>query len=127
MSDDRDHDGAPPSAADDPSRFASRRYAFSLLAISVLAVWKAYEAIIADTMRAAISPSLYIMGLAGFEVPSRHGELVEVGEERRGHLFLGRRSLFLHVARRRAHILDRGGVHLIERRIPVALGQIIRP
>ena len=68
MSDDRGHDGAPPSADDDTSGFASRRYAFSLLAISVLAVWKAYEAIIADTMRAAISPSLYIMGLAGFAV-----------------------------------------------------------
>jgi hypothetical protein len=68
MSDDRDRDGAPPSADGDASAFVPRQHAFSLLAIAILAVWKVYEAIVADTMRAAISPSLYLMGLAGFAV-----------------------------------------------------------
>ena len=61
MSDDRDRD-------DDAPNFSPRRHAFSLLAIVVLAVWKIYEAIMADTMRATIAPSLYTMGLAGFAV-----------------------------------------------------------
>jgi len=68
MSDDRDREGAPPSADDDAPGSAPRRHVFSLLAIVTLAVWKVYEAIMADTMRATIAPSLYTMGLAGFVV-----------------------------------------------------------
>jgi hypothetical protein len=70
MSDDTDaeeHDEASREGDDAPEP-PPRRYAFSLAAIAGLAIWKVYEALAADTMQAAIAPSLYTMGLAGFAV-----------------------------------------------------------
>jgi hypothetical protein len=55
-------------AGDDVPEGTLRRHAFSLAAIAGLAIWKVYEALAADTMQAAIAPSLYTMGLAGFAV-----------------------------------------------------------
>lgn len=60
-------DEVPPSGDDAPEP-ALRRHAFALVAIAALAVWKMYEALAADTMQAAIAPSLYTLGLAGFAV-----------------------------------------------------------
>jgi len=53
--------------ADLPER-PLRRHAFALAAIAGLVIWKIYEAFTADTMQAALAPSLYTMGLAGFAV-----------------------------------------------------------
>jgi len=43
-----------------------RRRAFALLLIAGFAVWKAYEAVFAATMQAAVAPSLYLLGVATF-------------------------------------------------------------
>ncbi|HEY2387168.1 MAG TPA: hypothetical protein VGK30_09420 [Candidatus Binatia bacterium] len=56
------------SAPDDSAEPSLRRHAFALAAIAALAVWKVYEALTADTMQAALAPSLYTMGLGGFAV-----------------------------------------------------------
>jgi hypothetical protein len=39
---------------------------FAALLVIGLGVWKLYEALVADTMRAAVSPSFYTLGLATF-------------------------------------------------------------
>ncbi len=66
MNADRDPEEHPP--AGEGESFVLRRHAFSLVAIGVLALWKIYQAIAADSARAAIPPSMYTLGLAGFAV-----------------------------------------------------------
>src|SRR5262249_34231622 len=68
VSDGTDGEEETSHAGDDAPERSPRRHAFSLAAIAGLTVWKVYEALAADTMQAAIAPSLYTMGLAGFAV-----------------------------------------------------------
>src|SRR5262249_8182752 len=63
-----DRDPEEPASPAEGESFVPRRHAFSLVAIGVLAIWKIYQAIAADSARAAIPPSMYILGLAGFAV-----------------------------------------------------------
>jgi hypothetical protein len=55
-----------PPSEDDEQRRQRRR--FPLLLIALLAVWKVYEAIAAETVHASIAPSLYLLGLGSFAV-----------------------------------------------------------
>ena len=58
-------------SADDPSGDADvppRRRTFPLLLIAALGAWKICHAIAAETVRATVSPSLYVLGLAAFAV-----------------------------------------------------------
>ncbi len=54
------------STEDDGQR--QERRSFPLLLIALLAVWKIYEAIAAETVHASVAPSLYTLGLGGFAV-----------------------------------------------------------
>jgi hypothetical protein len=47
---------------------APPRRPFALVLIVLLGALKIYEAIVAETVRATIPPSLYALGLAGFAV-----------------------------------------------------------
>ena len=58
-----DSNGADEESADD---VPERRRAFALLLIAGLAAWKAYDAVVAETMQAAVAPSLYVLGVATF-------------------------------------------------------------
>jgi hypothetical protein len=59
-----DVDGPPPGDID----ASPRRRAFPLLLVAGLGAWKVYQAIAAETVRATVSPSLYVLGLAAFAV-----------------------------------------------------------
>ena len=70
---DDDPHGVDPDDASDDDRYDTdetpvRRRAFPLALIAGLAAWKAYDAVVAETMRAAAAPSLYVLGLAVFAV-----------------------------------------------------------
>jgi hypothetical protein len=56
---------------DDPSSDVdapARRRTFPLLLIAGLGVWKVHQAIVAETVGATVSPSLYVLGLGAFAV-----------------------------------------------------------
>jgi hypothetical protein len=54
---------------DEGSARATRpRRTLALVLVAGIGAWKLYDAIVAETVRATVAPSLYVLGLAAFAV-----------------------------------------------------------